>query len=78
MSHLLWGLGEFPALSYKSLKIPPTEREPECRPPKRQEGAKAPTSTPKAMIFSTHSMENIDVNTMFRHFNISSYSYGAS
>jgi len=39
---------------------------------------KAHTSTPKAMIFSTHSIENMDVKTIFRHFNISSYASGAS
>lgn len=40
----------------------------------RGPGGATPTSTPKATILSTHSMENMDVNTMFRHLSISSYS----
>lgn len=51
--------------------------EPQLGPPNPHRlGAR--TSTPKAMIFRTHSRENTDVNTTFSHLSISSYSYGAS
>lgn len=44
----------------------------------REIEVEAHTRTPKAMIFNMHSIENMDVKTIFRHFSISSYSYGAS